>query len=774
MKKLHFCIIILFIATVGYSQIPDFINYQAVLRDASGASLAPGTNGTITFKLYDNLSTATVSYEEVHNFTVSNSGIVNLKIGQGTPVGSNTFPSNVNWFGGEVCYEVYLNGNMIGTRQAFASVPYAIYAKRSEGDLPQGIVNQTLYWDNTLNKWRPTSNLSNNGSNVNIGPTLNGPGNKLHVSTLNSSDTSAILAVKLNAGGRDAGIRSYVIGSTNSSTLDLNQTLIGTAGTASNTGNGPSMGLLGVGYSSGHAFGLTGLAGATSNTAFAIGVYGGFINSSSVSANSWAGYMDGNLFVKDSLFLGGVTNPGNTGDVLMRSSTGRARWQTLNSSNPINMFSSGISNVSPAGPSTSFTINTPAPVFSNTGIGTITGTYPNFFLNVPSPSLTVSGNSITLSQGTVAVTQTVASLFGNGTPGYLPTYSGASTMSISNIFRNATNNRIGFNTTAPATMLHLVKSLGADTLLLESQSVTSGMGIGLKQLNSRYNISLNSGRLIVDQNNVERMVFSNGNVGFGITSPIVPVEVSNTNSVGIRYNGSNTNGAFMQVNSTIAAAPSGYAYLQNGNLRASHFTSSLGDWLLNVNNVNRITVLGSNGNIGMGVGAPASRLHLNGQITINDGVEADGKFLVSNAAGTGQWRHSPATIYFGNLNANSTNVTSTITTLVTGVLSFTKFYPGSEVVIDFNSRIFNGSFGGGASFIIYEVRVDGNTSVLSNAFYSSNGGITEFVNIHAVFQSLTPGPHTITITAYTNTGSSSGVVVDPGGFGGRVTVKEQL
>lgn len=755
------------------NNIPEFINYQAVLRDASGNSLASGTSGNISFKLYDNFSSPTASYEELHNFTVNNSGIVNLKIGQGTPVGSNTFPTNVNWFGGEVCYEVYLNGNIIGTRQAFASVPYAIYAKRSEGDLPQGLVNQTLYWDNVLNRWRPTSNLSNNGSNVNIGPTLNGPGNKLHVSTLNPSDSTAILAFKSNANGRDAGLRSYIAGSTNSSTLDLNQTLIGAVGTSSNSGNGPSMGILGIGYSPGHAFGLTGLAGATSNTAIAIGVYGGFVNSATVSPNSWAGYMDGNLFIKDSLFLGGVTNPGNAGDVLMRSTTGKARWQTLNSSNPINLFSNGISTVSPSGPSTSFTISTPAPVFSSNGIGTISGTYPNYLLNIPSPSLSIIGNSITLSQGTIAVTQTVGSLFGNGTSGYLPTYSGASTMSVSNIFRNPSNNRIGVNTLNPLTMLHLQKN-GSDTLLLESTSATQGMGIGLKQTTNRYNISINGGRFIIDQNTAERLVISNGNVGLGITSPLVPLEITNTNSVGVRYNGSNANGAFIQVNTTNAIAPAGYAYLQSGTLRASHFISSAGDWFLNVNNANRITVVGTNGNIGMGVVAPVSRLHLNGQITINDGVEADGKFLVSNAAGTGQWRHSPATIYFAGLNNTSVNVTTSVTILGTGTMTFNKVYPGSEVVIDFNSRISNGIFGGGASSIIYEVRVDGNASLLSNAYYTTNGGGIDFVNIHGVFQGLTTGMHTVTIIAYTNAGSSNGVVVDSGGFGGRVTVKEQL
>ena len=618
------------------ASIPEFINYQAVIRDASGTSLPPGTGGTIVFKLYNNLAASSVSYEESHTFTVSHSGIVNLKIGQGTPAASNTFSGNVNWFGGEVSYEVFFNGNMIGNRQAFASVPYAIYAKRSEGDLPQGIANQTIYWDNTLNKWRATSNLSNNGSNVNIGPAINGPGNKLLVSTLSASDSTAILASKLSATGRDAGIRSYIEGSTNSNTADFNQTLFGIQGYGSNTGTGPAMGILGVGKSQGYGYGITGLASAASSTAFAIGVYGGILTNTLNSPNVWAGFMDGNLFVRDSLFLGGVANPGNAGDVLIRTTTGKARWQTLSSSNPINLFSNGISSVSPTGPSTSFTINTPAPTFSSTGLGTISGSYPSYILNVPASSISVIGNSITLTQGSVAVTQTVGSLFGNGTTGFIPTYSGPGTMSITNIFRNPSNNRIGIGTTNPLTLLHLQKN-GTDTLLLESTSATQGIGIGLKQTTNRYNLSINSNRFVIDQNNTERLVISNGNMGLGVTSPLFPIDVINTNSIGIRFTGSNTNGAFYQVNFTSAAGSGGYGYLQNGNPLASHFATPMGDWVLNVNNVNRINVLGTNGNVGIGVAAPNNKLHValgDVNIDLNQGYKIGNEYVLNRDATT--------------------------------------------------------------------------------------------------------------------------------------------
>jgi hypothetical protein len=88
--------------------MPDSINYQAVLRDASGNILPPGTSGTLNFKIFSDFVSANADYEENHSFTTSTNGLINVFIGGGNKVGNNTF-ANVNWLNGTACYEVRLN-----------------------------------------------------------------------------------------------------------------------------------------------------------------------------------------------------------------------------------------------------------------------------------------------------------------------------------------------------------------------------------------------------------------------------------------------------------------------------------------------------------------------------------------------------------------------------------------------------------------------------------------------------------------------------------------
>lgn len=496
------------------SAFPDFINYQAVLRDVNGVVLPAATSGQLTFKIYDDLAAAGPSYEENHNFVTNTAGLVNVKIGGGTPVGSTSF-TNVNWSAGKACYEVFLNGNSIGGKQAFATVPYAIYARNSGGSLPTGSANQTLYWDGSTNKWIPTSNLNNNGTNLGIGVAANPTGNKLHVFSNSLSDSSVIFSVKNNSVGRGAAIRAYGLGSTNANSPMTSQAIYGLDSYGGNGGTGPGVGVSGYGSSSGYAYGVVGIGSVNSATASAIGLYGGIANGAS-NPGSYAAYLNGKTFIGDSLIYFPAPNA-YTGKVLTMQAGGFAAWRSLSSipSASISMSQGGIVNVNPIGNASSFTISAQAPVFSNTGIGTIVaGAYPNYALNVPAPSLSISGNAITLTQGTVVTTQTIATLSGLGTTGYLPQYSSPNSFSITNIFRD-NNSRVGFNTIAPKTMLHLVKQSGSDTLLLESQTAAS-MGFALKNINNRFGMVLNGTNFKIEENGVDRMIFNTGRVGVGV------------------------------------------------------------------------------------------------------------------------------------------------------------------------------------------------------------------------------------------------------------------
>ena len=137
--KEHFLISILFLflAPALYSQAPQSIPYQAIIRNTDGSTMANAAV-TITFKIHDNSATGTVVYEETHAATTNAQGLVSLNVGGGTAV-TGTF-SGIQWGTGSKFLHVLMNaGNGIvdlGTQQMM-SVPYALYAANSQPG-PQG------------------------------------------------------------------------------------------------------------------------------------------------------------------------------------------------------------------------------------------------------------------------------------------------------------------------------------------------------------------------------------------------------------------------------------------------------------------------------------------------------------------------------------------------------------------------------------------------------------------------------------------------------------
>lgn len=145
----------LILTSIIFSQAPAGINYQAVIRNSSGALVA-STTVAIRVQIRQTTATGTVVYQERHSVLTSTQGLVNMVIGSGTPqVG--TF-NNINWGTGPYFVNLgvdFANGTTyqdFGTQQLM-SVPYALYAKTS---------------GNQLNQWRygntvPASTLGNLG-----------------------------------------------------------------------------------------------------------------------------------------------------------------------------------------------------------------------------------------------------------------------------------------------------------------------------------------------------------------------------------------------------------------------------------------------------------------------------------------------------------------------------------------------------------------------------------------------------------------------------------
>ena len=120
------------VAHTSASNIPELLNYQAVIRNATGDLLA---NQSVKFKMsiVDNTATTT-SYIETHTVTTTAAGIVNLTIGSGTAE-TGTFAA-IDWsHNNSLKVEIDITGgttySTMGTT-SFVSVPYAIRAKYAE------------------------------------------------------------------------------------------------------------------------------------------------------------------------------------------------------------------------------------------------------------------------------------------------------------------------------------------------------------------------------------------------------------------------------------------------------------------------------------------------------------------------------------------------------------------------------------------------------------------------------------------------------------------
>ena len=130
MKKLITILALIVISTIN-AQAPQGFNYQATVRNSSGA-LISNQNVLFKFNIMLNSQTSLPVYSETHFAPTDDLGQVSLVIGTGTPT-TGTF-SSVNWGSGSYFLGIELNTGSgyvaMGTTQLL-SVPYALYANSS-------------------------------------------------------------------------------------------------------------------------------------------------------------------------------------------------------------------------------------------------------------------------------------------------------------------------------------------------------------------------------------------------------------------------------------------------------------------------------------------------------------------------------------------------------------------------------------------------------------------------------------------------------------------
>jgi len=127
--------IVLFLAfiltTIAFSQAPEKMSYQAIVRDADDNLLSNKTVG-LQISILQNTATGKTVYLETHTPTTNINGLITIEIGTGTALSGNF--SEIDWSSQNHFIKTEtdpLGGtaySISGTSQLL-SVPYALYAK---------------------------------------------------------------------------------------------------------------------------------------------------------------------------------------------------------------------------------------------------------------------------------------------------------------------------------------------------------------------------------------------------------------------------------------------------------------------------------------------------------------------------------------------------------------------------------------------------------------------------------------------------------------------
>ncbi len=191
MKKTFTLLLATILSSIlGFSQVPDAFNYQAVVRNSSGEVVS---NQNVSFKIsiLEDSESGTAVYSETHTTTTNNFGLANFKIGKGT-VESGTFTPD-GWGSAPHFIKIELDTEggsaytEMGTSQLL-SVPYAFHAQTVEVDNVDDADADASNELQTISLSGTQLTLSNNGGTVTL-PSSGDGGDNWGTQTVTSDAT---------------------------------------------------------------------------------------------------------------------------------------------------------------------------------------------------------------------------------------------------------------------------------------------------------------------------------------------------------------------------------------------------------------------------------------------------------------------------------------------------------------------------------------------------------------------------------------------------------
>ena len=164
-KKITTLLMTIILSGIMVAQPPQAFKYQAIVRDAAGEIIS-NQAVNIRISIHDEIPDGYIIYQESHDGTSNQFGLITLNIGLGSQLIGQF--GNINWSADSKFMEVEIEDSAsgeyisLGTTELF-SVPYAMYSGRS-ADGYWGLYNSCVYY---------------NSGNVGIG--TSNPLEKLHV-----------------------------------------------------------------------------------------------------------------------------------------------------------------------------------------------------------------------------------------------------------------------------------------------------------------------------------------------------------------------------------------------------------------------------------------------------------------------------------------------------------------------------------------------------------------------------------------------------------------